>query len=235
MHLVAHLESWLLWCRVAALVRALRDAVRIDTGDVTVVLNVGRNRASFATIATHTFAGASNIDAAIRLAFAAALSTAFGHEGPHGDYGDDCNYNGKDDLFAHEGIHELVLEGGLFVGAGLVDALHVHLQLRGWVVLSELLEPLIAGQWRLLGLARVFVLRLHVLQILADHVLRDLEVGWDLNASGKLKIIRQLNAIWKSDAFGQLCIDRSHGAHASESEAEHASWLERSCRALHLQ
>ena len=61
-------------------------------------------------------------------AILAALALAtLGHEGPDRD---DCENDAdswQDDLLVHEGVEELIVELGLFVGTRRVDLFNVHL------------------------------------------------------------------------------------------------------------
>ena len=191
--LVAHLQVWLdhLW-HLTALDGSFWQAVHIKCCDVTMVFDVRRrHRAGFATVRTHTFAHPIGLNAALDLSFAAASSSTLGHEGPNCDDCNDSYYEWQDDFLAHEGVHKFVFEGRFFLRTGLIDTLHVHLDVWCRMVLRQLLEPLVTRQWSIGCLtAWATILRLHVLQILTHHFLSDLEARRNFNACRQFKVVR---------------------------------------------
>lgn len=139
------------------------------------------------------------------LAILAALALAtLGHEGPDRD---DCENDAdswQDDLLVHEGVEELIVELGLFVGTRRVDLFNVHLQVCIGMVISKLLEPLVATH-----LVLTIFLVLKILQVLLDHIFRDLEALRNLNALRQLEIVGQLNSLRQYHTVGQLaCLGR---------------------------
>ena len=73
---------------------------------------------------------------------------------------------------------------------------------------GQLLEPQVATRFRLALFSTVFLVffRFHVLQVLLDHVLGDLEAFGDDDPVGQLEVVRQFNALRQSDSLGQLVL-----------------------------
>ena len=124
-----------------------------------------------------------------------ALAT-LGHKGPDSDNCEDDADCRQDNFFVHEGVEELIVELGLFVGTGRVNFLNVHLQVCVWMIASKLLEPLISTNFFL-----TVLLVFKILQVLLDHIFRDLEALRNLYAVWQLEIVGQLNSFRKYHAF----------------------------------
>ena len=73
------------------------------------------------------------------------------------------------------------------------------------MVLSQLLEPLVTCHLLVLPIA---LLILEVLQVLVDHIFRDLEAFGDLKALRQPEILRQLDAFGKDQALRQLLVGK---------------------------
>ena len=133
---------------------------------------------------------------------ALALAT-LSHEGPDGHDRQNDSNRWQNDLFGHECVEKLVVKLGFLIRTRRVYLLHIHIDVRIGVVLSQLLEPLIACHLLVLPVA---LLILEVLQVLVDHIFRDLEAFGDLKALRQPEILRQLDAFGKDQALRQLLV-----------------------------
>ena len=131
--------------------------------------------------------------------FAALALATPGHEGPDRNNDQYDANSGQDDLFVHKCVEELVIELSLLIGTCRVNFLNIHLKVCIRMILSQLLEPLVASH-----LLFTLLLVLKILQVLLDHIFRDFEAFRDLYACRKLEIVGQLNAFRQRYPVGQL-------------------------------